>query len=109
MDSKKLSIGTEDFEKLRLSDSVYIDKTSYLTELYGEHVHSNGMSYVDEVLLFTRPRRFGKSLTMSMIENFFELNYADPEDKSKPKQNSVILLYPGIKPSVKNTWGSFLL
>ena len=86
MDSKKLSIGTEDFEKLRLSDSVYIDKTSYLTELYGEHVHSNGMSYVDEVLLFTRPRRFGKSLTMSMIKNFFELNYADPEDKSKPKQ-----------------------
>ena len=46
MDSKKLSIGTEDFEKLRLSDSVYIDKT-YLTELYGEHVHSNGMSYVE--------------------------------------------------------------
>ena len=86
MDGKKLSIGTEDFEKLRLSDAVYIDKTSYLTELYGEHVHSNGMSYVDDVLLFTRPRRFGKTLTMSMIKNFFELNYADPEDKSKPKQ-----------------------
>ncbi|WP_295362676.1 AAA family ATPase [uncultured Succinivibrio sp.] len=86
MDIKKQSVGTEDFEKNILSKAVYIDKTSYLTELYGEHVHSNGMSYVYDVLLFTRPRRFGKTLTMSMIKNFFELNYADPEDKSKPKQ-----------------------
>ncbi len=86
MDIKKQSVGTEDFEKNILSNAVYIDKTSYLPELYGEHVHSNGMSYIDEVLLFTRPRRFGKSLTMSMIKNFFELNYADPMDKSKPKK-----------------------
>ncbi len=86
MDIKKQSVGTEDFEKNILSNAVYIDKTSYLPELYGEHVHSNGMSYIDEVLLFTRPRRFGKSLTMSMIKNFFELNYVDPMDKSKPKK-----------------------
>ncbi|WP_202108295.1 AAA family ATPase [Succinivibrio dextrinosolvens] len=42
------------------------------------------MRYEDKVLLITRPRRFGKSLTMSMIKNFFEINYANPEDKSKP-------------------------
>ncbi|MBE6423882.1 AAA family ATPase [Succinivibrio dextrinosolvens] len=86
MDVTKQRVGTEDFEKNIQTNSVYIDKTSYLTELYGEHVHANGMSYIDEVLLFTRPRRFGKTLTMSMIKNFFELNYADPKDKSKPEK-----------------------
>jgi len=86
MEVTKQRVGTEDFEKNIQTNSVYIDKTSYLTELYGEHVHANGMSYIDEVLLFTRPRRFGKTLTMSMIKNFFELNYADPKDKSKPEK-----------------------
>ena len=62
------------------------DKTSYLPELYGEKVHPNGMRYEDKVLLITRPRRFGKSLTMSMIKNFFELNYANPKDKSNPRE-----------------------
>ena len=96
MDIKKQSVGTEDFEKNILSKAVYIDKTSYLTELYGEHVHSNGMSYVDEVLLFTL--RISLNLIMPILKiNPSLSNY------------SIILLYLGIKPSVKNTWGSFLL
>ena len=82
---EKQSIGTEDFEEHIRSKKVYIDKTSFLPELYGEKLHLNGMRYEDKVLLITRPRRFGKSLTMSMIKNFFEINYADPKDKSKPK------------------------
>lgn len=82
---EKQSIGTEDFEEHIRSKKIYIDKTSFLPELYGEKVHPNGMRYEDKVLLITRPRRFGKSLTMSMIKNFFEINYANPEDKSKPK------------------------
>lgn len=86
MDVTEQSGGPDGFEEIILSNSVYIDKTSYLTELYGEHVHANGMSYIDEVLFFTRPCRFGKTLTMSMIKNFFELNYADPKDKSKPEK-----------------------
>ena len=86
MDFEKQSIGTEDFEEHIKAKNVYIDKTSYLTELYGEKVHPNGMRYEDKVLLITRPRRFGKSLTMSMIKNFFEINYANPEDKSKPQE-----------------------
>lgn len=83
MDFEKQSIGTEDFEEHIKLKNVYIDKTSYLPDLYGEKVHPNGMRYEDKVFLFTRPRRFGKSLTMSMIKSFFEINYANPEDNSK--------------------------
>ncbi|WP_164954297.1 AAA family ATPase [Succinivibrio dextrinosolvens] len=86
MDFEKQSIGTEDFAEHIRTKKIYIDKTSYLPELYGEKVHPNGMRYEDKVLLITRPRRFGKSLTMSMIKNFFELNYANPKDKSNPKE-----------------------
>lgn len=62
---KKLPIGIENFEKLRLEDFYYIDKTGLIREL----LNSWG-----EVNLFTRPRRFGKSLNMSMLEHFFSLN-----------------------------------
>lgn len=86
MDFEKQSIGTEDFAEHIKTKKIYIDKTSYLPELYGEKVHPNGMRYEDKVLLITRPRRFGKSLTMSMIKNFFELNYTNPEDKTKQKE-----------------------
>ena len=86
MDFEKQGIGTEDFAEHIRSKKIYIDKTSYLPELYGEKVHPNGMRYEDKVLLITRPRRFGKSLTMSMIKNFFEVNYTNPDDKSKPKE-----------------------
>lgn len=64
MDRKaKLPIGIEDFEKLRTEGFYYVDKTGLITEL----LHNWG-----EVNLFTRPRRFGKSLNMSMIKSFFE-------------------------------------
>lgn len=62
MPKKKLPIGIENFEKLRLDDFYYVDKTGFIREL----LHNWG-----EVNLFTRPRRFGKSLNMSMLENFF--------------------------------------
>lgn len=61
---KKLPIGIENFEKLRLDDFYYVDKTGFIREL----LHNWG-----EVNLFTRPRRFGKSLNMSMLENFFSM------------------------------------
>lgn len=60
---RKLPIGIENFEKLRREDFYYIDKTG----LIGELLYSWG-----EVNLFTRPRRFGKSLNMSMLKYFFE-------------------------------------
>lgn len=64
MDVKKLPIGIENFEKIRRDDFFYIDKTGLLREL---------LNNWGEVNLFTRPRRFGKSLNMSMLKNFFEL------------------------------------
>lgn len=65
MRKKKLPIGIENFEKLRLDDFYYIDKTGFIRELLYNWGEAN---------LFTRPRRFGKSLNMSMLEHFFSLN-----------------------------------
>lgn len=59
---KKLPIGIEDFHKLRSEGFYYVDKTGLITEL----LHNWG-----EVNLFTRPRRFGKSLNMNMLKYFF--------------------------------------
>lgn len=61
---KKLPIGIEDFEKMYYDDFYYIDKTGLIKEL---------MENWAEVNLFTRPRRFGKSLNMSMLKKFFEM------------------------------------
>ncbi len=60
---KKLPIGIEDFEKLRKNGFYYVDKTGMIREL---------LQNPAEVTLFTRPRRFGKSLNMSMLKYFFE-------------------------------------
>lgn len=61
---KKLPIGIEDFEKIRKENFYYIDKTGLIREL---------LENWGEVNLFTRPRRFGKSLNMSMMKHFFEI------------------------------------
>ncbi len=67
MRKKKLPIGIESFEKLCSEDFYYIDKTGLIREL---------LNNWGEVNLFTRPRRFGKTLNMSMLEHFFSL-YGD--------------------------------
>lgn len=61
---KKLPIGVEFFKKIRDEDYYYIDKTGMIRDL----IHSWGA-----VNLFTRPRRFGKSLNMDMLKTFFEI------------------------------------
>ena len=61
---KKLPIGIENFEKLRQENFYYIDKTRLIEQL---------LIRWGEVNLFTRPRRFGKSLNMSMLQSFFEI------------------------------------
>ena len=65
---KKLPIGLDGFEKLRTNDFYYADKTLFIKEL---------LQNWGEVNLFTRPRRFGKSLNMSMLKCFFEIG-SDP-------------------------------
>ena len=61
---KKLPIGIDGFEKLRTNDFYYADKTLLIKEL---------LQNWGEVNLFTRPRRFGKTLNMSMLKYFFEV------------------------------------
>lgn len=63
--SSKLPIGIEDFEKIRKENFYYIDKTGLIKEL---------LNNWGEVNLFTRPRRFGKTLTMSMLKCFLEID-----------------------------------
>ena len=58
----KLPIGIEDFKKIRTEGFYYVDKTGMITEL---------LNNWGEINLFTRPRRFGKSLNMSMLKYFF--------------------------------------
>ena len=61
---KKLPIGIDGFEKIRTNDFYYADKTLFIKEL---------LLNWGEVNLFTRPRRFGKTLNMSMLKCFFEI------------------------------------
>lgn len=59
-----LPLGIDRFEKLRRENCYYIDKTNFIRELVRQPF---------EVSLITRPRRFGKTLTMSMLEDFFDI------------------------------------
>lgn len=59
---KKLPVGIDNFEKLRREDFYYVDKTGLIKDL---------LEHWGEVNLFTRPRRFGKSLNMNMMKSFF--------------------------------------
>ena len=61
---KKLPVGFDDFKKIRENQFNYVDKTKLI-----EHLLTNW----SEVNLFTRPRRFGKTLNMSMLKSFFEI------------------------------------
>ena len=65
MTMKKLPVGIDSFEKLRKEDFYYVDKTGLIADL---------MANWGEVNLFTRPRRFGKTLNMSMLKCFFEIS-----------------------------------
>ena len=60
---KEILVGAEDFVKIRTGDYYYVDKTGFIRDL---------LQKKGEVTLFTRPRRFGKSLNMSMLKAFFE-------------------------------------
>ena len=61
----KVGVFKSDFAELRSENAYYVDKTELIYEL----VHDTN----NEVTLFTRPRRFGKTLMMSMMENFFSI------------------------------------
>ena len=69
--AKKVAIGIQSFEKLREGNYFYVDKTAFIREWWGSG---------DDVTLITRPRRFGKTMNMSMLEAFFSVDYADRGD-----------------------------
>ena len=64
---RTVGIGNQDYETIRREGYFYIDKTAFIREWW-----ESG----DSVTLITRPRRFGKTLNMSMVEQFFSVNYA---------------------------------
>lgn len=69
--ARTVGIGHQDFEKLRMKNNFYVDKTGFIREWWEAD---------DVVTLITRPRRFGKTLNMSMTECFFSAKYADRGD-----------------------------
>ena len=66
-----VGIGIQSFEKIRKANCFYVDKTSFIKEWWES---------ADDVTLIARPRRFGKTLNISMLEQFFSVDYADRGD-----------------------------
>ena len=75
--------GEEDFETLREQGIYYVDKTQYLKPLFAG---------TDSRFLLLRPRRFGKTLTMSTLRRFLEMDYRNPGDTSRQQE-----LFRGLK------------
>lgn len=69
--ARTVAIGIQDFETLIQNNYFYIDKTDFIKEWWEAD---------DAVTLITRPRRFGKTLTMNMLERFFSVKYAEKGD-----------------------------
>lgn len=91
MMSINLPLGVDSFEKLRRENCYYIDKTKFIKEL---------LSQKFEVNLITRPRRFGKTLTMSMLEDFFDIR----RDGRKDFEGLEISKFPELCKEWMNQW-----
>jgi len=68
---RRVAIGIQNFNEIIEKNYLYVDKTHFIKEWWDSG---------DSVTLITRPRRFGKTLTMSMVEQFFSVEYAGRED-----------------------------
>ena len=82
MKQMKLSVGVSDFEKIRSDGYYYIDKSGWIKGLLKSGA---------EVTLLTRPRRFGKTLGMSMLANFFDT------DSSNADTTLCLSLFPDLQ------------
>ena len=91
---KKLPVGFENFQEIRKLDFYYVDKTKLVEQL---------LENWSKVNLFTRPRRFGKTLNMSMLRCFFEIG-AD-----KTLHYLMAFIFRRMKNFVRNIWESILL
>ena len=68
---KGLPVGSENYKDIMDNDLYYVDKTAYIKTVFKES---------SSVLLITRPRRFGKTLTLNTFAAFLKLNEQDPDD-----------------------------
>ena len=69
--ARTVAIGLQDFEKIIKNQCFYVDKTAFIKEWWEAG---------DDVTLIARPRRFGKTLNLSMLDYFFSLEHAGRED-----------------------------
>ena len=98
---KKIGIGTSDFKKLRIKDYYYIDKTMYIKDI---------LDNKSEIVLVTRPRRFGKTLNMSMLKYYFDCTKKDSKElfqglkilEQEEKYTSKLGYYPVIYVTLKD-------
>ena len=94
--SLTINLGMEDFKTLREGHRVYVDKTVFIQNSFAAGTEDDTNTTNDseemisqgdaQVTLITRPRRFGKTLTLSMLKYFLEMNYQNPGDKSEAEK-----------------------
>ena len=103
---KGIGVGIEDFKKIIEEDCYYFDKTNYIEELLKDKT---------EIKLFTRPRRFGKTLNMTTLKYFFDVRNAEENrklfknlyiEKSEyfKEQGQYPVIFITMKDLKKNTW-----
>ena len=108
---RTVGLGIQEFEKIRKNNQFYIDKTDFIREWYQKN---------DDITLITRPRRFGKTLTIDMLYCFFSPLFAGRSDLFKNlavSQSEEMMKLQGMIPSIKvsfsgikaNTFYGFLL
>ncbi len=96
-----IGIGTSDFKKMRVNDYYYIDKTMYIKDIIDNK---------SEIALVTRPRRFGKTLNMSMLRYYFDIKLKDSKElfkglkilEQEEKYTSKLGYYPVIYLTLKD-------
>ncbi len=105
-----MPVGHDDFRKLRDRDLYYVDKTPLIDTV---------LKSSSDVMLFTRPRRFGKSLNMSMLDAYLNIRYAGERDRfsdlkisqlrpDDPEKNSNIVVFVSLKDLGDGTYDYFL-
>ena len=93
--------GGDTYSEIITKNKYYVDKTLYLRSVFAEDESS--------VLLFTRPRRFGKTILMDMFADFFRLNYLNPSDTTFQQKRFTDKETMKDKAFVESTWDNFPL
>ena len=75
---KGIAVGTDDYSKIIDNKGYFVDKTSLIKDVFAQNK--------SEVLLISRPRRFGKTLTMSMFYHFLAINHDNPNDLTRQQE-----------------------